>query len=176
MPSPIAHSASGYVISRLLLKENVKVSQLLYGVVMANAADLDFIPQILTGVKYHHGLTHSVVFCVGISVCVAVVGHYLIQHRMKQLFVLTFLLYASHLLLDFFTDGGDGIQLLWPFDARYFRSAIPLFPGTHWSEPLLQHPGHWLFVVYELIYAALLIGIEWRVRVRHRQGKWHNKF
>lgn len=176
MPSPIAHSVSGYAISRLLLKDSAKAMQLVYGIAIANAADLDFMPQILTGIKYHHGFTHSVLFGIGVSGVAAALGYGLTRRSSMQLFLLTLLLYGSHLVLDFFTDGGAGIQLLWPFEARYFRAAVPLFPSTHWSEPLLQHPGHWLFVLYELAYAAFLVGVEWGVRAYKRKGKWHNRF
>jgi inner membrane protein len=176
MPSPIAHSVSGYVISRLFLKDSIKGAQLAYGVAIANAADLDFIPQILTGIKYHHGFSHSIMFCLGVSAMAAVLGYGLTRRGSLRLFLITLLLYGSHLVLDFFTDGGAGIQLLWPFEARYFKSAVPLFPSTHWSEPLFQHPGHWLFVLYELAYAALLVGIEWGFSARKRRGKWRKTF
>jgi inner membrane protein len=162
MPSPIAHAVSGYAIAQLFaLKSETKQfsplsgSLTLHGVGMGLAADLDFIPQFITGVRYHHGLTHSIVFA--IAVAVYAVGLEMLWPRRfpKQMFWLTLALYGSHLVLDFFTDGGDGIQLFWPFSLNYWRSPIPLFPSTHWSKPLFD-PGHFLFVAYELGYAFCL--------------------
>jgi inner membrane protein len=178
MPSPIAHAVSGYAIAQLFsLKSETKQfrplsgSLTLHGVGMAMAADLDFIPQLITGVKTHHGLTHSIVFAIAVAVFAAGLKTLLPKRFPKRIFWLTLALYGSHLGLDFFTDGGDGIQLFWPVSLDYLRSPIPLFPSTHWSKPLF-HPDHFLFVAYELGYAfCLWIGLRF-LKNRHTQGKW----
>jgi inner membrane protein len=165
MPSPIAHSISGYAIARLfpLAQKSSQWSEsrtlpLFYGVFVATAADLDFIPQILTGKRYHHGLTHSLTFAIGFTVIAWILGYWLRKRWSTQLFLLTLMLYGSHLLLDFFTQGGDGIQLLWPFSTEYFRSSVSLFPSTYWSKPFLQDSGHLTFIIFELAYAGILMG------------------
>ncbi|WP_404783295.1 metal-dependent hydrolase [Altericista sp. CCNU0014] len=181
MPSPIAHSVSGYAIARISSGDRgpvprSKLQPWLYGIGVANAADLDFIPQFLTGTKYHHGFSHSLLFCLGVSVCVYIAASLRNKTVARAGFWLTLALYGSHLLLDFFTDGGDGIQLFWPFAMGYFRSPTPLFPSTHWSEPLLQHPGHWLFLGVEVVYSLFLVGIVQFWSARRRKEKWQNRF
>lgn len=74
MPSPIARTISGYAILSLwsdsgkLGFKRTKSWLPFYGVFVAVMADLDFfIPQILTGDRYHHGFTHSITFAVGVA-------------------------------------------------------------------------------------------------------------
>jgi inner membrane protein len=187
MPSPIAHSATGYAIARLFLVDRKSslgnknsFLQINYGILVAVAADLDFIPQLITGEKYHHGFTHSLTFAIAVSVCVYSLRYCLKKQLSTRLLWLTLMLYGSHLLLDFFTQGGNGIQLLWPFTTATFKSPISLFPSTYWSEPLFQHPGHLIFIAVELGYAALLlagVGFLNRSRTQKSQGlKWRNRF
>ncbi len=167
MPSPIAHLSSGYAIAQLfpLNKKNCQrrneIIQILFVLFVAVAPDLDFIPQLLTGVKLHHGLTHSLVFTIGFTVVVWGLGYFLQGRLSKRLFLLTLMLYGSHLLLDFFTEGGPGIQLFWPFTDAYYRSPVTIFPETFHSEALFQHPGHFIFIAFEWGYTAVLLSGVW---------------
>jgi inner membrane protein len=178
MPSPIAHSVTGYVIARLLpLNQKAKpwsrqeLFQLSYGIFIALAPDLDFIPQILTGERYHHGFSHSLTFAIGFSLIVWLLGYILTNRLSMQLLLLTLMLYSSHLLLDFFTQGGPGIQLFWPFTNEYFKSSMAFFPETHHSQPLFQHPGHVIFISLELSYAIILLGGIWFWGYRKSKSK-----
>lgn len=137
MPSPIAHSVSGYILAKFLPQETSKYYQSrwwnwqnLYPVFVAIFADLDFIPQLITGERFHRGLTHTLIFAVGFSLVVAWLISYLRKSSFKQLFVFTLIIYTSHLLLDLFTAGGSGLQLLWPLTDTYFMSTISIFPCT----------------------------------------------
>ncbi len=163
MPSPIAHSVTGYAIARLFPRNFRRIKGVgsqrklwVYGVLVAACPDLDFIPQILTGEKYHHGFTHSIVFALGFT-AIAVLWRYVLTGRWSQrLLLLTLVIYGSHLLMDLVTQNSSGIQLLWPFSIHYFQSSWVVFPGTYWSKPFI-HPGHIIFVIFELTYAAILI-------------------
>lgn len=177
MPSPIAHAVTGYALARLIPFNQKRKDwnkqeffQLSYSIFIAIAPDLDFIPQILTGVRYHHGLSHSLTFTFGFSITVWVIAHFLAKPISKRLFLLTLMGYGSHLLLDFFTDGGSGIQLLWPFTEEYMRSSVAIFPSTHHSKPLLD-PGHVIFVVFELSYALILLGSVWFLTYNRGRGE-----
>ena len=181
MPSPIAHAVSGYAIAQLFSLKAVHAQKILhrisgfsltiYSVGMAIAADLDFIPQFITGVKYHHGPTHSIVFAIAVALGTCGFRKVWPCHWPRSIFRLTLALYGSHLLLDFFTDGGDGIQIFWPFNLNYWRSPVPLFPSTHWSKPLF-YPGHFLFLAYELGYSfCVLLGLK-ALKYRYQKGKW----
>ncbi|MGB7440490.1 MAG: hypothetical protein WA919_05430, partial [Coleofasciculaceae cyanobacterium] len=60
MPSPLAHSVSGYILAQFLPLKQLKKRgskrwdvMIFYPVFVAAAADLDFIPQLITGASYH---------------------------------------------------------------------------------------------------------------------------
>ena len=110
MPSPIVHAATGYAIARLLplnqKPDHWSNSWLLcYGVFVALSPDLDFILQILTGERYHHGFTHSITCAIGFAVMVWMLSYVLWNGLSQRLLLMTMMLYGSHLLFDFFTDG-----------------------------------------------------------------------
>jgi inner membrane protein len=181
MPSPIAHAVSGYAIAQIfspktehaprILGRVSGLSLTLYSVGMAIAADLDFIPQVMTGAKFHHGPTHSIALAIAVALGACGFQKIWPKHWPRSIFRLTLALYGSHLLLDFFTDGGDGIQVFWPINLSYWRSPVALFPSTHWSKPLF-YPGHFLFLAYELGYSfCIWLGLR-LLKNRNRQGKW----
>ena len=165
MPSPIAHSITGYVISKQFLSCDRPIQKglsrrllFVWAIVTANVADLDFISHLISGIDVHRGFTHSFVFGCCFSLLFAAVAHGLCRLSWKKLFLFTVMIYASHLLLDFFTAGGDGMQLLWPFSEAGVKSATPLFPGVHHSKGIF-HWGHIVFITYESIYAIVLVKI-----------------
>ncbi|WP_088242460.1 metal-dependent hydrolase [Calothrix rhizosoleniae] len=160
MPSPIAHSVSGYILGKILPLEQRKVSihktfyWQIYAVFVAIFADFDFIPQLITGEKYHRGLTHSLSFTLGFSAILALIVSYLWKSSYKQIFLRTFLFYISHLCLDFFSEG-RGIKLFLPFIDSFFRSPVIIFPGFHYSMGLWSY-SHILTLTFELVYSTLL--------------------
>ena len=180
MPSPIAHSITGYVISKQFLACDRALQtglsrRMLLGwtVFIANVADLDFIPHLISGVDAHRGFTHSLVFGVCFSLLVTALAKALYSPPWEKLFLLTAIIYASHLFLDFFTAGGSGMPLLWPFSEENFISTRPLFPGVHHSEGLF-HWGHFVFITYESIYAILLVKMSTAFRFRNFLEKSKN--
>lgn len=158
MPSPIAHAVSGYAIARGLDIANIyKVWPLaLYPIFVAIAADFDFIPQLVADVDTHRGLTHSISFAVVFSLLVSKLVSRHLAIGYKRLLVLTLVLYGSHLVLDFFTQGGAGIPLLWPLSHQMFQSAVPLFPAVRHSHGLFD-PIHLFFLSFELVYTVVLL-------------------
>lgn len=171
MPSPIAHAATGYALAELSPGSERRATwrrrlpRIVLFVFVALAADLDFIPELLTGVRFHHGPTHSILFAVVFGLLVAallVAGR---GWRFSAAFLLPFLLYGSHLVLDYFTAGGPGIPLLWPFSGTYFQSPVTIFPETYHSEPLL-HWGHVAFFLFEVGYALVLVALVWLRKLR----------
>lgn len=170
MPSPIAHAVSGYAIYRFSKpsfklvnagsRRRPAVWLAFYAVGVAIAADLDFVPQILTGDRYHHGPTHSITFALGTALIAWLVSNlFLTRSRAIQLGLVTFALYDSHLALDLVTRGGDGIQLLWPFNDGYYQSPWLIFPSTGWSRGWFDSQ-HFIFLAFELGYSTLvLIGL-----------------
>lgn len=159
MPSPIAHSVSGYVLAKFLKSGRNRPSlhlEMFYAVFVAVVADFDFIPQLLTQVDFHRGLTHTLIFALSFSLIVSLFISKSSQYSYQKIFWFTLILYSSHLLLDLFTQGGEGMQILWPFTDIFFQSPVPLFPAVHHSRGLFD-PSHFIFVGFELIYACCLI-------------------
>lgn len=169
MPSPIAHSVSGYALSRLpFVKDNLpgRVLSLpplamLYGVFVSNMPDLDFLPQILTGIRLHRGPSHSLLAAVLVSLLLSLIIHGLRRHSFHRpshyvsLVKLTFIFYSTHLLMDLLTSGGSGLPLLWPLSNQGFQSPITLFPSVHHSRGLWDI-SHLIFIGVELIYTLVL--------------------
>lgn len=167
MPSPIAHSITGFVIYQFFYryKKIVPVTKkealyALFFMLLAVLADLDFIPQLLTGEKYHRGFSHSIFFTVCMGAVLAIISKMLSIKDSKSVFFLVVAVYGSHLLLDFFSEGGAGIQLLWPFSKEYYASPMALFPGVHHSRGVLDI-SHFVFIGFELCYSALIMIILW---------------
>ncbi len=167
MPSPIAHAVSGYVLSELFpLKSRYLHRGKRYhwesfsAVFLAVAADLDFIPQLITGERFHRGLTHTLIFTVALSLIIGFLGSRFGKFSAPKLMAWTFMLYGSHLILDIFTAGGLGVQIFWPFSDIYVQSSLPLFPPVHHSRGLFDI-RHLFFITWELVYSGIILTGLW---------------
>ncbi|MEM9907110.1 MAG: metal-dependent hydrolase [Cyanobacteria bacterium P01_D01_bin.44] len=166
MPSPVAHAVSGYALTRFTglkssnLGHKITPAFVFYAVFVAIAADFDFIPQLMTGANFHRGFTHSLMFAVIFSCVLSGIVTHWRKLPYKWVLAVTLMLYLSHLVLDFFTQGGSGIPLLWPFVDQPFKSSISLFPAVHHSRGLLDR-SHLVFISFELTYAVLLFLGTW---------------
>jgi inner membrane protein len=179
MPSPLAHSVSGYLLAKFLPLKKIKFSSskkwywlTFYPVLIAILADFDFIPQLITEEKYHRGLTHSLTFALLVSVMLASLISYLYKYPYQAIFFSTLLLYFSHLLLDFFTYGGQGMELFWPFTESFFKSPLAIFPGINHSKGLWDS-SHLKAIAFESGYSILIYGLVW---VRKKYINKKNKF
>ena len=163
MPSPIAHAVSGYVLSELFPLKSRPFHQgkryhweSFAAVFIAIAADFDFIPQLLTGERFHRGLTHTLLFTVGLSLVIGLLGSRFKKFSAQKLIGWTLIIYGSHLLLDIFTAGGSGVQIFSPFSDVSIQSSLPLFPGVHHSRGLFDL-SHLVFIGWELGYSGLVL-------------------
>ncbi|MBX2862468.1 MAG: metal-dependent hydrolase [Leptolyngbyaceae cyanobacterium MAG.088] len=174
MPSPIAHAVSGYAIVRGIAPSRVyKLWPLaLYAVFVAIAADFDFVPHIVAGIDTHRGFTHSLAFAIAFSVIVSRLMSQRTSTKWVRLFTLTLMIYGSHLLLDFFTQGGSGVPLLWPVSNQTFQAAFPLFPAVHHSNGVFDSI-HLIFLSFELAYTVILLWSlsRWQAFNHQRQHK-----
>lgn len=181
MPSPIAHSVSGYVLTRLPVVKNIIPRRLwpitpaaaLYSLFVANLPDLDFLGQPLTGLQLHRGPSHSLLAALIVSALLAgLIHHYRRQSSYGVLFSLTLGLYGSHLLLDLFTAGGSGMPLLWPLSSQDFQAPFALFPSVHHSRGLWDN-SHLIFIGAELLYSLMLLsGLQiWEARADHQVSR-----
>lgn len=163
MPSPIAHSISGYVVYKLWPKKGSlafsrKTSNLwlLYAVFVSNVPDLDLIFQLFSEDKVHRGFTHSITATLVIGLCTGLLGFIFWKSCWKQLLLLTLIVYSLHLGLDAVTFGGAGMKLLWPLSEHYYRFPFSLFPPVHHSRGFIDL-SHLVFLTYEFAYTVLLL-------------------
>lgn len=108
-----------------------KWADALFFIFLANLPDADFLPGFLLGFPnlYHHDIFHSLGAALAVT---AVIGWIfcLKKRHSWRIFALVFLLFYSHLLLDFFTrdfTAPYGLPLLWPFSKNYYIAAHPIF-------------------------------------------------
>lgn len=165
MPSPIAHSTTAYFIFKLtslnsrssLLGKN-RLHDLAYIIFIGNVADFDFIPQLLLDGKFHRGPSHSLSLAFMVSLGFTIICYIFNKPQVKQVFLITLGIYISHLFLDYWTAGGSGMKLCWPFTDNYFISSVSFFPSVRHSEGLF-YSGHIIFIIFESIYSLFLITV-----------------
>jgi membrane-bound metal-dependent hydrolase YbcI (DUF457 family) len=140
--TPIGHSLAGYAVYNFswAAKSRNRLNLIFLCIFMATAADLDFLPGILKGRPslYHHGITHSLGFTLVSSLVIA--GIYSIRQKpFSAIFILCFISYLSHIIIDFFGPSSPyrhppGIPLFWPISRENFISPVPLFLGVHYNS------------------------------------------
>ena len=149
MPSPIAHSSLAFLAWPLVKRTldptlsptrcTILASLLL---LWLNLPDLDIIVGPLAGrplMYYHNGFSHSFLVALGMAlpfafICCKIAGGNAARH-----FLIGFLAYSSHVLLDALT-WGPGVQALWPITEIRFSSPVPLFLGVRHS---VNAPYYW---------------------------------
>ncbi len=138
MPTPLAHSGFALALAFAAAPGKLPAPRTTLALIfLANAADLDFVPGILTGqpVAYHHGVSHSFLFA---AIMTAMVTPMVtrIAPDPRRFSVWATLAAASHPVLDWVTGepGADvakyGVALLWPSPVRYM-SDTHVFGAYH---------------------------------------------
>ncbi|MGF1524781.1 MAG: metal-dependent hydrolase [Leptolyngbyaceae cyanobacterium] len=160
MPSPIAHSITGYAIAKVFSGQAacfkpVRMVVFLGAIFIANLADVDFTFQFLTHASLHRGPTHSIAALIMVALLLGLLSAALKRSLIVPTLGLAGYIYGSHLVLDFFTAGGSGLQLFWPISDSFWQSSLPLFPAVHHSRGLFD-ASHLFFIAYELLYAFIL--------------------
>ena len=130
MPTILTHAAVPLALRLGLGGKTVPARLLACGAIASMIPDLDVIGMRL-GVAYssdfgHRGFTHSLLF----AALVALAGacfHRRLRSGFVGAFLFLFAAAASHGLLDTFTNGGRGVELLWPWASeRYFAPVRPI--------------------------------------------------
>jgi len=157
MALSFAHAAAGYLVYEAARPSGAHRPGLLAGaVVLANAADLDFVPGLLAADPelLHRGITHTLGATLLVMLAAALaarVGGW----RRDATRAATFAgaAYGTHLLLDYVTADvvpPHGARFLWPFSSAYYLAARPLF-----GEIVLDSAGRVAFVRSLVTRAAL---------------------
>ena len=120
MPLPIAHGLLGATFVAALHAQPTRrfATPLVFGALLAGAADLDFLLVLAFDSKtWHRGFTHSIVF--GLFV-ILLFGLARGKKQIREA-VAFGLAFFSHGILDYITTKeGAGIELLWPFSRERF--------------------------------------------------------
>ena len=131
MPSAFAHGLVGATFAMALPRALRRPWVAILMAILAAAPDLDVLALHL-GIPYahplgHRGITHSLVFAGALALLTLPLWRVRFRDRTGTAAVVTFLVLASHGLLDTLTDAGHGIGLLLPFDGeRYFAPWRPI--------------------------------------------------
>lgn len=118
MPTILSHPAVPLALGLALGGKVVSRRLLLAGVVASVVPDLDVIA-FRVGISYahelgHRGISHSILFAVGLAVVAALSSRWLGTSR-RLAFAFVLVSGASHGLLDMLTNGGLGVAYFWPF-------------------------------------------------------------
>lgn len=156
MATPIGHSLAGIAIGTAFVVPGQRHRRALIVVALflANVPDLDRGPGILVGkpALYHQGIVHSLGFAFVASLVLGAFSTLARVSSSKFSFLLAFLAYTSHLVLDLF--GPDSrppyrIPIFWPFCGLYFRSSIPLLLGVHHVASTNASVAEWVSGVFD---------------------------
>lgn len=157
MPSPLAHTAMGYVIYRIYrprLARHATPEQVgplprlfLITATLSLLPDLDVVPGILLGDlnRFHNNMTHSLFFGLVIALIVGGVVRLRQKTGFVNWFLITLLCYEFHVIMDYFTVG-RGVMILWPFSPERYEPAIMLFYGLHRSDGLITIRHLWTLI------------------------------
>jgi membrane-bound metal-dependent hydrolase YbcI (DUF457 family) len=144
----LVHTAAGYVgYESIRPPERHRPALLAAAVLLANGADLDFLPGIVIGhpAQFHRGVTHTLAAVVAVGVVVWLVRRVRVRDRVAALRAggWAAAVYASHLALDFVTTDARppyGGRFLWPLSDAYYLS-----PVTPLREVLIDPSGRGAF-------------------------------
>lgn len=128
MPLPLLHSVAGYAVYHFSKKEKPDWQLAASCVVLANAADLDFIPGILAGNPdlFHHGFTHSFTAAAAAGLLFASASKFWKKRAFLKHFLISFFAYSTHVVLDFLLDH-SALPLVWPLTRGKLISTITSF-------------------------------------------------
>lgn len=175
MPSPLAHSAMGYVIYRLsgqgqgpsagagqARPQEPRLGPfplLLVGAILFSVLpDFDAVPGLLLGDMhgFHNQATHSLFAGLAAAFAAGGLARLAGWGGFWRWFGAALCAYEAHVLMDFFTFETRGVMLLWPFSAERFEASLKLFYGVRWSDGWLSL-RHLITLATELGFAALVL-------------------
>lgn len=138
-------------------------------VVLSYLPDADILA-FRFGVPYqepfgHRGALHSIAFAALCAAGVAGIA-WLAKVPVLPVAVTSGLVLVSHGILDTFTDGGQGVALLWPFSAnRYFAPWRPI-PVAPIGWRILSSEGLGLMAHEAFLFLPLFVVAVWPARRR----------
>jgi inner membrane protein len=100
---------------------------------VANAADLDFLPGLFVGDpnRYHHGISHSLCFAAVVALACTLLVMLRNRGAKGRPFAICFALWGSHVGLDYCsidTRLPYGVPAFWPLTDAYYIAPFAFFP------------------------------------------------
>lgn len=130
MASVFSHPAPALALAVAFGPGVISTRLAVAAVAVALLPDLDVLG-FKFGVRYaevlgHRGLSHSLLFALGVSFFGALIAP-LLKSKGRTVFLVFFATILSHILLDAMTTGGLGVAFFWPLDeTRHFLSWRPI--------------------------------------------------
>lgn len=162
MPSPIAHTAVGYVIyawNREAVKTGDEALPLSLATIVGISLlpDLDIILALLTGnvEQTHNNWTHSPVTGLTATLIGGSALWFARRKSWRHWAVTIFICYELHVLMDFFTVG-RGVMLLLPFSHERYSAPVAIFYGLRWSQGVFSSHHVWT-IATELLFAVVVL-------------------
>lgn len=175
MATPLGHYLVGLSITQGLARDSAERKRGLWLAVIACLPDLDVIPGFFVGRlgQFHHGITHSFAAAAIFLIFAWLFFRWRARVISLNLSILIFLLYASHVVLDFVTlDTGApyGVPLFWPWSHDSYQSFWLLLPNVQHTRAPVFSVHNILLMVQEGIIFLPLIGF---IRaLKHSQTAW----
>jgi len=174
MPSPLAHTAMGYLfLSRdqkrdLLARLDWKPFAVL--ALFANLPDFDLVLGLLTGNlgRFHHGkwVAHSFGAAVLAAAAVWIVLRLMGRSSAGRWSLACLLLYASHIALDFFsqdTGAPFGQMIFWPLSHQHFLSPVSVFSEIQRGAGVFFAAHNLRAILWEAaLFAPFVLATSWR--------------
>jgi inner membrane protein len=154
-----------YTAFRRFGVQNLKLMGLC--LLVANAADLDFLPGLLIGDpnRFHHGISHSIGFAALFALCGS--SCRFMGPSFWKNFASLFCLYGSHVVIDYFsidTSVPYGVPCFWPVTSAYYIAPAPFFPDIRRSVVASEFFGSlftlhnlWAVIVESIVIAPILL-------------------
>lgn len=138
MSLPILHSFAGYGVYRIGQGDRAATSKkfLLYCILLANLPDFDFLPGVIIGdaAFFHRTFTHSFAACLIAALAGGLLWRFFGRMSFLRAAILSFVSYASHLILDLSGAAPKGLQLMWPISTTLYYG-----PRVDFTIPIHDH-------------------------------------
>lgn len=175
MATPVGHYLLGLAVAQVLAQDEGQRKRAFWLASVAWVPDLDVLPGLMVGdlSRFHHGATHGLPAAALFALLGTLVVAQTSKHWSLRLFPLLFLLYASHVFLDYLTlDTGApyGVPLFWPFWQDSYASPLLLLPNVqHTAAPLIS-VHNLLLAIQEALLFLPLVGLIYSLK-----GWWPNR-
>lgn len=163
MATPIGHYLFGLSITQTFARDEHEKRQAFWLAAVACLPDLDIVPGVMVGKlnQFHHGASHSFTAAAICSLAAGLLFKMWTGKRCFEFVFLFFVLYSSHVILDFMSlDPGiiSGVPLFWPWSHETYQSNWLLLPNVQHSSGPVISSHNLLLIIREVFVFLPLVG------------------